>query len=144
MIKNKATFYTLSFTWGIIMSIVGSLVAAVLFIAGYKPKKWGHCWYFEVGDNWGGLELGPFFLTDKNPSEHVRNHEHGHGFQNCTYGPFMVIISLMSAFRYWYRELKYNRKGLTPPTKYDDIWFEGEATRLGTEFMNTFKDGDNE
>ena len=135
MIKNKATFYTLSFTWGIIMSLVGSLVALVLLIAGYRPKRWGHCWYFEVGKGWGGLELGPFFLTSENPSKHTRNHEHGHGFQNCKYGPGMVVISIMSACRYWYREFKYHRKGLTPPTKYDDIWFEGDATKLGTEFM---------
>jgi hypothetical protein len=137
MIRNRTIFYLLSFTWGIIMTLVGCLVTLVLLIAGYKPKKWGHCWYFEIGEYWGGLELGPCFLTNKNPSKHTRNHEHGHGFQNCKYGPFMVIISLMSAGRYWYRELKYNRKGVVPPTKYDDIWFEGEATKLGTAFIES-------
>lgn len=139
MIKDKKTFYVSSFTWGIIMTLVGCVVAAVLFITGHKPKKWGHCLYFEVGEHWGGLELGPFFLTNKNPTDHVRNHELGHGFQNCKYGPFMVIISLMSACRYWYRELKYNRKGLTPPTAYEAVWYEAEATKLGTEFMSTYK-----
>jgi hypothetical protein len=137
IIKDKKTFYALSFTWGIVMSLIGSIVALVLLIMGYRPNKWGHCWYFEVGSGWGGLELGPFFLTSKKPSEHTKNHEHGHGFQNCAYGPGMIIISLMSAGRYWYRKLKYHRKGLTPPTKYDDIWFEGEATKLGTEFIES-------
>lgn len=137
MIKNKAAFYTLSFTWGIIMSLIGSIVALVLLILGYRPKKWGHCWYFEVGQGWGGLELGPFFIASKNASKHTKNHEHGHGFQNCKYGPFMVVISIMSACRYWYREFKYHRKGLIPPTNYDDIWFEGEATKLGTEFIES-------
>ena len=139
MIKDKHTFYTLSFTWGIIMTLIGCLVALVLTIAGYRPKKWGRCWYFEVGEGWGGLELGIFFLTSKNPSVHTRNHELGHAFQNCKYGPGMIVISIMSAARYWYRELKYNRKGQVPPTKYDDIWFEGEATKLGTEFMSTYE-----
>lgn len=137
MIKNKVTFYVLSFTWGIVVSLIGSIVALALLIAGYKPKKWGHCWYFEVGYGWGGLEFGPFFIVNKNPSTHVRNHELGHGFQNCKYGPAMVFISLMSICRYWYRELKYNRKGLMPPTDYDDIWFESEASRLGTEFIES-------
>ena len=137
MIKNKILFYSLSFTWGIIVSLIGSIVALVLLIAGYKPKKWGHCWYFEVGRGWGGLEFGPFFIVNKNPSIQVRNHELGHGFQNCKYGPAMIFISLMSMCRYWYREFKYNRKGLIPTTDYDDIWFEGEATKLGTEFIES-------
>ena len=137
IINNKVIFYTLSFTWGIIMSLMGSVVALVLLITGHKPQKWGHCWYFEVGKGWGGLELGPFFLVSKNASKHTKNHELGHGFQNCAYGPFMVVVSLMSACRYWYRELKYHRKGLTPPTAYDDVWYEGEATKLGTEYINS-------
>ena len=135
MIKSKKQFYTLSFTWGIIMTLVGCLVAAVLLATGHKPKKWGYCWYFEVGTGWGGLELGIFFLTSKNPGNHTRNHEHGHAFQNCMYGPGMIVISIMSACRYWYREFKYHRKGITPPTSYDDEWYEGEATKLGTEFI---------
>ena len=57
-------------------------------------------------------------------------HECGHGIQNCIWGPLMIfVVCIPSATRYWYREFKYHRKGLTPPTKYDDIWFEGQATR---------------
>lgn len=132
---NKKTFYTLSFTWGILMTLAGCLVATVFIAAGYRPKKWGYCWHFELGSNWGGLSLGPVFLASRNPSKHTKNHEHGHSLQNCRYGPYMVIISLMSACRYWYREFKYTRNGLTPPTKYDDAWYEGEASKLGTEFI---------
>ena len=139
MVKNKSAFYALSFTWGILMTLAGCFVAAVLIIAGYRPKKYGYCWYFEVGEGWGGLEMGIFFLVSKDASEHTKMHEHGHGFQNCMYGPAMVGISIASAVRYWYREFKYHRKGLTPPTAYDDIWFEGEATKLGTDFMSTFE-----
>jgi hypothetical protein len=35
--------------------------------------------------------------------------------------------------RYWYRELKYYRKGLIPKTDYDSVWFEGTATKWGTK-----------
>lgn len=59
-------------------------------------------------------------------------HEAGHGLQNIVWGflfPFVVCIP--SAIRYWYRELKYHRKHIKPKTEYDDIWFEGQATRWG-------------
>ena len=40
----------------------------------------------------------------------------------------MIIISLMSVIRYWYRRVAGKRKPLPP---YDSIWFEGQATALG-------------
>ena len=65
-------------------------------------------------------------------------HESGHGIQNAIMGPlFIFLVAIPSAARYWYRELKFNRKGLTPPTAYDAIWFEGSATYLGTTFVKT-------
>lgn len=134
---NKLTFYLLSFTWGLPLTLVGFIVGAALMIAGKKPEKWGACWYFKIGQNWGGVELGLIFLTDNTPSEHTKNHEHGHAIQNCYFGFFMpFIVCIPSATRYWYRELKYHRKGLTPPTKYDDVWFEGQASKLGAIYVN--------
>ena len=135
---NKKLFYFLSFTWGLPMTIIGLIVGLVLIIAGFKPKKYGYCLHFEIGDNWGGLEFGIVFLTNKTPPEHTKMHEHGHSIQNCYWGflmPFVVCIPSM--IRYWYRELKYRRKGLTPPTEYDSIWFEGDATKRGTEFIKS-------
>lgn len=138
MIRNKSQFYLLSFTWGIAMTIIGCLAAIGLLIIGNKPKKYGYCWHFEFGNGWGGVNLGPVFITSKNSSRHTKDHEHGHAHQNCAYGPFMIIISLMSAARYWYRELKYHKRGVTPPTAYDDAWYEADATKIGTEFMNWY------
>ena len=135
---NKFLFYFLSFTWGLPMTLIGCLVAAVLFVLGCKPKKWGWCWYFEVGENWGGVELGIFFLTNKNPSVHIRNHEHGHGFQNCIFGFLMpFIVCIPSAVRYWYREylvLSGRKKAYELPD-YDSVWFERQASTIGTEFI---------
>ena len=131
---KKSIFYVLSFTWGIILTLIGLVVAAVLLCAGKKPKKWGWCYYFEVGEGWGGLELGIIFLTSKNPSVHTRNHEFGHAIQNCYFGPLMpFIVCIPSAVRYWYRRIR-RAKGLPNKTAYDDIWFEGQATRLGTKY----------
>lgn len=128
---NKKTFYILSITWGLPLTLIGLIVAAVLICIGYKPKKWGCCYYFEVGENWGGLELGIIFLTNKNPTKHIRNHEHGHAIQNCYLGVFMpFVICIPSAIRYWYRTFR-TMAGLENKTKYDDIWFERTATELG-------------
>lgn len=133
---NKFTFYLLSFTWGLSLNIAGCLVALVMIIAGHKPHKWGYCYYFEVGENWGGLEFGIFFLVNKKPSNHIRNHELGHAIQNCYWGFLMpFVINIPSAIRYWYRIIR-TRLGYLNTTKYDDIWFERSATRRGTELIN--------
>jgi hypothetical protein len=50
-------------------------------------------------------------------------------------------VCIPSAIRYWYRELKYLRNGLTPPTAYDDAWFEGQATRVGAKFIEEYFGG---
>lgn len=134
---KKFLFYLLSFTWGLPMTLVGCLVALVMCAIGKKPIKHGTCWYFKIGKNWGGLELGVFFLTDNTPAKSTLNHEHGHALQNCVLGPLMpFLVAIPSATRYWYRELRYWRRGKTPPTAYDDIWFEGQATRIGTKFVS--------
>lgn len=132
---KKLSFYILSFTWGIILTAIGFLVALILLCAGKKPKKWGSCIYFEIGKkNWGGMELGIVFLTNKNPSNHIRNHEYGHAIQNCYFGPFMLLISFASFVRYWYRRCR-TFMGLHNKTAYDDIWFERQATDWGNRYM---------
>ena len=133
-------FYLLSFTWGLPVTLLGCIMALVCVICGKKPKKWGYCYYFEVGEHWGGTELGIFFVKDSSNSTHIKNHEHGHALQNCYFGPVMIpVISLPSFLRYWYRRIivKINKNKKLPP--YDSIWFEGQATRLGTEFVNNIQ-----
>lgn len=132
---NKFAFYLLSFTWGLPLTLVGLIVALVMLCAGYKPHKWGYCYYFEVGENWGGLEFGMIFLVNKNPSVHIKNHEFGHGIQNCYWGILMPFICIVSAIRYWYRAIRI-KLGKKNKTKYDDFWIEGQATKLGTELIN--------
>ncbi len=79
----KWMFYLLSFTWGIIMTTIGCLASLVLLIAGRKPKCNQYGWYFEIGTNWGGCELGCMCIVNRNPSQHTLNHEFGHALQNC-------------------------------------------------------------
>ena len=110
MIRNKFLFYLLSFTWGLLMTTAGCIVALALLITRHKPQKWGYCYYFEVGKNWGGLEFGPIFLVDKNSLAYIKKHELGHGMQNCWLGPlFPFIVCIPSATRYWLREFKTHK-----------------------------------
>lgn len=129
---NGFIFWLASLTWGLPMTLIGALVAFALIYVGYTPKRFGYLIYFEVGEKWGGVELGAFFIVNKNASEHIKQHEAGHGIQNIMFGFLMpFIVCIPSATRYWIREYK-KRKGLAatlPP--YDSIWFEGQATRLG-------------
>jgi hypothetical protein len=133
-------FYLISFTWGIIMSLIGLVV--ILFSLPFKKVHTYHGrLYATWGRGWGGMELGCFFVCGEDCQyDSLMSHECGHTIQNCIWGPLMpFVVCIPSAFRYWYREFKYHRKNLTPPTKYDDIWFEGQATEWGKKYVLTDK-----
>lgn len=105
-------FWLISLTWGCIMTTIGAIVALILLVTGHRPYHVGPNIYFKVGKNWGGLELGPFFLVDDMPGRHTVCHECGHGIQNCIWGPLMpFVVSIPSAIRYWLRDQReYNKK----------------------------------
>ena len=123
---TRKEFYVKSFTWGLPLSLIGVLVCFTLMILGYKPKRYGYCYYIPIGESWGGLELGWFFLTDKKESIFIKNHELGHAYQNLRYGFVMPFLSLISAVRYWLKQL-----GL--PIDYYAWSFESEASKIGEE-----------
>lgn len=120
---------------GLVLSLIGDAVYRFLSSMNYKPKDfYGICPYFEMGQNWGGLSLGWFFICAKDQSENLKCHEVGHTLQNANIGGWkMLILSLMSVARYWYREIF----GATTP--YDSWWFEGQATDLGTKYVEIRK-----
>lgn len=136
MRMNKTAFYILSFTWGSPLTLIGCLVAGVLMCLGYRPKKFGYSYYFEIGTDWGGLEMGVFFLTEKFPTKGMCAHEFGHGVQNCLYGFFMIpLICIPSAIRYWYREIIWHisKQKYCHLPDYYSIWFEHQATQWGVK-----------
>ena len=149
---KKALFWILQLTWGILMNVVGLFALVGLSIAGFRPKRFGQQLYFVVGKGWGGVSLGFVTVVGNTslgyPSTDTLVHEHGHFIQNIFYGPFMVILSLCSAARYWYREyiMYRNRQYVqnNQPEKYkklkpyDSWWFEGQATNLGYEYVSDF------
>jgi hypothetical protein len=86
-----------------------------------------------------GLELGIFFLAPKCASDHTKKHELGHSIQNVYLGPFTIgVVSTPSAVRFWFRKIK-KKLGKKITTTYDSIWFEGQATKSGDEFMKREK-----
>ena len=129
-------FLILSFTWGLPMSLIGAFVAIVLICAGYKPQIFHGYIYFIVGNNWGGVNFGCFFVISKSSSLHTKQHEAGHGIQNIIFGWLMpFVVSIPSMIRYWYREFEIRKgQGATLPA-YDSIWFEGWATKLGEKYF---------
>lgn len=134
---SPASFYLLSFTWGLPTSLAGMVVATGMVLTGHRPRKYGLCCSFELGQGWGGCSMGPFFFTQKGASPRLKNHEHGHALQNCKYGPFMpFVVSAPSTCRYWYRRAVEKRKKLPP---YDSVWFEADATKRGTEYVKNLE-----
>lgn len=125
-------FWILSFTWGIISTFIGLIISIFMLASLHRPYFYKSSIYFRIGKGWGGLEFGPFFLVSEDADMPIIYHEWGHGIQNIILGPlFPFIIQIPSAIRYWYRQFKYHRKHICPPTLYDDIWFEGWATKIG-------------
>ena len=128
---KKFLFYFLNFSWGIIMNIIGAITALVMVCTGHRPQRHAGSIYFIHGKNWGGVSLGCFFICSEDSSEHTKDHEFGHALQNAIYGPlFPFLVAIPSATRYHYRNwcVKHEKK---LNTKYDDIWFEGQASKWG-------------
>lgn len=130
-------FWILSCTWGAIMTVIGLIVAGVLIVKGYKPRVFHYSIYFQVGSDWGGINLGAVFITSTTAEPRILQHEAGHGIQNIVFGPLMpFLVGIPSITRYHYRnylETHKNKKDLPP---YDSIWFEGQASRIGTRLFD--------
>ena len=132
-------FWLASWTWGIILTLVGAVCALALLITGHRPKIFHGFVYFEVGSGWGGFEAGPFFFVNKNPARRTMQHEAGHGIQNIIFGPLMpFVVSIPSAVRYWYRLylVRSGKKKSYELPPYDSMWFEGWATSLGEKYFS--------
>ena len=145
-------YWILQLTWGIIITISGLFVSLFILIFMHKKAhfhKNGFSWIIEIGDNWGGLELGAIALCGSyaqkdspcyspNWYEHTRRHEFGHTIQNIILGPlYIFIVGLPSVCRYWYQYFKA-RKGQDLPDDWYDCkaWFEYTASSWGTKAIN--------
>lgn len=116
---------------GWLMSSVGFLVYSVLKLFGVQPKSHkGICEYFEIGNSWGGVSLGYFFICDKTCQDATKNHEVGHCVQNAAVGGLkMGLYSIASAARYCWRAI------FKPKTSYYAWFFERDASRIGADYV---------
>lgn len=130
----KKLFYVLNFTWGIIMNIIGAIGAALVSLeTGIKPTRHAGNIVFKFGHYWGGVSLGIFTFMCLEADEHTLNHEFGHSIQNAIFGPFFIPLVAIPSF---IRCQKFNnniKKGIPNEEDYDAAWFEGSATKWGTE-----------
>lgn len=117
------------------LSFIGDIIYLILTLLGCQQKMfYDICPYFEIGKGWGGLSLGWFFICCKDSSESLKCHEVGHLIQTAANNGFiMFILCVCSSIRYWYRKI------FNVTTPYDSWWFEGQATELGTKYVNLRK-----
>ena len=134
--KSRAVYYILSFTWGLPTVLVGAVAALFIRLMGYRPRRYGWEWCFEIpGISWG-MELGLFFISPAGDFDSIKMHEQGHGIQNIYLGVFYpTVVLIPSAVRFWYR---FIRKKIGKPcrTAYSDIWFEASADKSGKTFID--------
>ena len=136
--KNKVLFWIIQLTWNLLENILGLFVFLFLIIIGKKPKKYHRCVRFEIGENYGGFNVAWCIVTHKNPSDYLLKHEHGHFIQALIFGPFEILIQLISIIRYWYRVLivKLHIKKEYELPGYYSIWFEKQASDLGYKYID--------
>lgn len=138
-ITETILYWIWSFTWGVLMTLVGLIITIGCLITGHKPHRFHKSIYFVFGTGGWGFNAGPFFFisTDSTDSLSMKQHEAGHGIQNLIFGPLMpFVVAIPSAIRFWYREWLVN-SGREKPWNlrpYDSMWFEGWATSLGKKY----------
>ncbi|MBQ5953111.1 MAG: hypothetical protein IJL47_03580 [Lachnospiraceae bacterium] len=136
LVSDKRRFYLLSLSWGLLMNLAGGIAAAAMLLTGHKMRRFGPCFYFEHGKDWGGMDWGMFIVVCKGADQRLLAHELGHAMQNCRFGPFMpLLVGLPSSLRYHFRKLHKKVTGKEPKPPYDSIWFEAQATQLGQEYL---------
>lgn len=141
LVKHKWLYYLLACTWGIVMTIIGLVCTAIVGIVKVvadliKPGKLKinfnkYHWIYSISVGpalWGGCDLGLMFFRDHDSKGDLNEHEFGHTFQNCIFGPlFPFIVAIPSAARWWMRVLTPNKEY----KPYDSAWFEDAATQCG-------------
>ena len=137
LMKHPALYFLLNCTWGSLLTIMGLIITVILLpFSGFKIRRYNNIYYLRTCfKGYWGFEMGLMFVVAKDgDTRYLKNHEYGHTVQNAILGPFqLILVTIPSFLRYWYREI---RELLGKPCRndYDDIWFEWNATKLGSDY----------
>lgn len=141
--RRKVLFYLLSYTWGIITTVIGWLMFgfAKLFLRksiSYSGKFFTS-FFNALGYSWGGVSMGQCFFFSVNYTDeyeiHLKCHELGHSYQSAVLGPFaLLFVSLPSVIRYWQQNIATKKNKPTKP--YDLAWWEGSASEIGETLLS--------
>lgn len=138
--ENIVIFYLLSFTWGILWTLLGLLVLPIVLLIFNKKvelltRQKRLVVYIKDAGFGGGISLGIYSIVGSK-SERLIRHEIGHTIQNAWFGPlFIFIVGIPSMIRYRYRKIIKKRNPEKVLPDYDSIWFEGQATKLGNRYQ---------
>lgn len=120
---NKFLYYSLQWTWGIIMNIVGLLVFLILVTKPHDIYK--NSIRTKINADFG-FSIGMFIFV---PNDNLSNHEYGHTIQNIIYGVFdLFIVCIPSLIWYWTCKIKNDF------SNYYYKFPENQATKLGQIF----------
>ncbi len=131
-------FWILSLTWNCIITYIGLITALILIIFKNKPFILEGYIFFEIGKDWGGLNLGPICIVSKNSSISTKTHEMGHGIQGIILGifyPFVIAIPSMLRYHYYNFLYNHNKKRYFRLKGYNKIWFEKWSDTLGDKYF---------
>jgi len=140
--KNLIAFYMLSFTWGILWTLIGLIIALVAVLVNYKHIRvstfLGRIKIVITNKTFGGINLGIIYIVDKYDELGTNIHEVGHSVQNIILGPlFIPLVAIPSGIRYqlfdWLDSRHYKKHGVY--LDYYSIWFEKQATNFGTRLF---------
>lgn len=141
--KRIIAFYIASFTWGILWTLIGLVIASAICMINIKNIEvstyLGRIKVRIKNKSFGGISLGIVFIVDKYNSQRINRHEVGHTIQNCFLGPlFIPLVAIPSGIRYqlfdYLDKRHYNKYGKY--LDYDAAWFEHQATVLGEKLHN--------
>lgn len=141
--ENMFIFYLLSFTWGIIYTLLGLFVLFIIrLFFNRKIQEYrvvaGRIAIITKRNLPGAFELGIAYIADKNTLTSFRLHAHeiGHSIQNAWFGPFFLIFVIVGAIRFnlWTTLRARHYKKYNKELQYDDLWIEGQATSLGIQY----------
>ena len=145
--KHMWLYWILQFTWGIVYNVIGGFIALFCLIFKGKASLYHGHYIIMFGDNWGGLECGCGAIVANNMgdnwTEHIKNHESGHNFQNAIWGPIAIfMMNIPSAVRYWCQEINSRRGHHEKNKPYDSAFFEDSASVVGEYLYGSLKGRD--